>query len=95
MAADVGASLLRREDPRFLTGRGCYLDDVPLARGCAGVFVRSPHAHAEIIAVETGDALAMPGVLAVITGADLAAAGIGSMPTMQPLEDKGRAGEAE
>lgn len=86
MAADVGASLLRREDPRFLTGRGCYLDDVPLARGCAGVFVRSPHAHAEIIAVETGDALAMPGVLAVITGADLAAAGIGSMPSMQPLE---------
>ena len=82
MAADVGASILRREDPRFLTGRGCYLDDVPLARGCAAVFVRSPHAHAEIKAIETADALEIAGVLVVITGADLAAAGIGSMPAV-------------
>lgn len=86
MAADVGASVLRREDHRFLTGRGCYLDDVPMARSCAGVFVRSPHAHAEIEAIQTEDALSVPGVLAVITGADLAAAGIGSMPSMQPIE---------
>ncbi|MCP5081888.1 MAG: xanthine dehydrogenase family protein molybdopterin-binding subunit [Alphaproteobacteria bacterium] len=86
MAADVGDSILRHEDPRFLTGKGCYLDDVPIARGCAGVFVRSPHAHAELVNIETSDALAVPGVLAVVTGTDLTAAGIGSMPSMQPLE---------
>ncbi len=76
MAAEVGASILRREDPRFLAGQGCYLDDVPVARGCVGVFVRSPHAHAEIEQLDTSDALNVAGVLAVITGADLVAAGI-------------------
>ena len=86
MAADAGASVLRREDPRFLIGQGCYLDDVPLARGLSGVFVRSPHAHAVIEAIDTGEALSVPGVLAVITGEDLLAAGMGSMPSMQPLE---------
>ena len=86
MAADAGASVLRREDPRFLTGQGCYLDDVPMARVATGVFVRSPHAHAVIKAIEIEEALNLPGVLAVITGADLVAAGFGSMPSMQPLE---------
>lgn len=86
MAADAGASVLRREDPRFLTGQGCYLDDVPLARALTGVFVRSPHAHAEIEAIDIEDALTVPGVLAVVTGADLVAAGFGAMPCMQPLE---------
>lgn len=87
MAADVGQSLLRREDRRFLTGQGCYLDDLPLARGCVGVFVRSPHAHAKINSLETSVALEISGVLAVVTGADLVAAGMGSMPSMQPLNN--------
>lgn len=86
MAADVGQSLLRREDRRFLTGKGCYLNDVTLARECVGIFVRSPYAHAQINSIQSADALEVPGVLAVVTGADLVSAGVGSMPSMQPLE---------
>jgi carbon-monoxide dehydrogenase large subunit len=67
----IGASIPRREDHRLLTGHGRYLDDLDLPDALAAAFLRSPHAHARITAVDTAAALALPGVVAVFTGADL------------------------
>ena len=84
----IGASVLRLEDRRFLTGKGQYVSDraVPGALHCR--FVRSDHAHAEILGIETSAALAVPGVAAVLTGADMAAVGIGSMPCLWKIPTK-------
>ncbi|HEY8049780.1 MAG TPA: molybdopterin cofactor-binding domain-containing protein, partial [Ramlibacter sp.] len=68
----IGESVRRVEDARFLTGAGQYTDDVNLPNQRYAVFVRSPHAHAKIKAVDTKRASAMPGVARVFTGADLA-----------------------
>ena len=80
MGDGMGSAERRAEDERFLTGRGRYLDDLALPRQAWSCVVRSPHAHAEIGAIETQAALAMPGVCAVFTAADLAEAGIGAIP---------------
>ena len=80
MADGIGVAHRRAEDERFLTGRGRYLDDLGLSGQAWGCVVRSPHAHAEIGAIDAGDAAAMPGVCAVYTAEDLAAAGIGAIP---------------
>ena len=77
----IGQSARRLEDPHLVQGLGRYSDDVILPRQVHGVVVRSPHAHALIRAIHTAKALAAPGVLAVLTGADLAADGIGDLPT--------------
>ncbi len=77
----VGQSARRLEDPHLVQGLGRYSDDVSLPRQVYGVVVRSPHAHARIRSVDVKKALAAPGVLAVLTGADLAADGIGDLPT--------------
>jgi aerobic carbon-monoxide dehydrogenase large subunit len=66
----IGASVLRREDPRLVTGGGCFSDDVSLPGQAYAAIVRSPYAHARILGVHTGDALAAPGVLAVFTAED-------------------------
>lgn len=72
MATDVlGASIKRREDPRFITGEGNYLDDIKLASMAHAAVLRSPYAHATIRSIDTAAAKAMPGVLAVIVGADI------------------------
>jgi aerobic carbon-monoxide dehydrogenase large subunit len=71
----VGQSVKRREDARFLTGRGQYTDDITLPRQAYGVFVRSPHAHARLGGIDTAAALALPGVLRVLTAKDFAAFG--------------------
>jgi len=76
----IGASVRRKEDYRFLTGAGQYTDDVVLAAQSHAVFVRSPHAHARINAIDTAAAQAATGVLGVFTGADVAAAGINGLP---------------
>jgi len=76
----IGAALLRSEDPRLLTGRGCYATDRFPAGLCHAVLVRSPHAHARIRAIDTTEAAGLPGVLAVLTGADAAADGLGPIP---------------
>jgi len=75
----IGASVRRREDFRFITGKGQYTDDISRPGETRAVFVRSPHAHAKIKHVDTGVAAAMPGVLAVLTGADLANDKIGNL----------------
>jgi carbon-monoxide dehydrogenase large subunit len=76
----LGASPKRREDARFLIGRGAYLDDLVFPGVAHAVFVRSPHAHAGIGAVDVSAARAMPGVLAVLTAVDVAADGLNDLP---------------
>ena len=76
----IGARVLRKEDYRFLTGTGQYTDDVALPHQSYAAFVRSPHAHAVLKNVNTEKAKQAPGVLAVYTGADLAAAKVGGLP---------------
>ena len=77
----VGQSVRRLEDPRLLRGFGRYSDDVSLAHQAYAVVVRSPHAHAAIRSVDTSVARKASGVLVVLTGADLAADGLGDLPT--------------
>jgi carbon-monoxide dehydrogenase large subunit len=84
----IGQSVRRREDPRLLQGRGRYYDDLKLADQLHAAIVRSPHAHADIRAIDTRAALQMPGVHAVLTGADYKADGLGSLPTMAPYKKR-------
>ncbi|MBM3485998.1 MAG: xanthine dehydrogenase family protein molybdopterin-binding subunit [Alphaproteobacteria bacterium] len=72
----VGQPVPRSEDPRFLTGRGVYVDDIVLPRQTHAVFVRAPHAHARVRRIDTRAAAAAPGVVLVATAKDIAAAGI-------------------
>ena len=67
----IGASPTREEDPRFLTGAGCFSDDLALPGQAHAVVLRSPHPHALIRGIDSAAARALPGVLAVLTGADL------------------------
>jgi carbon-monoxide dehydrogenase large subunit len=76
----IGQPVRRKEDLRLLTGRGRYGDDFVLPRMAHAAFVRSPHAHARIRSVDKTAALAVPGALAVLTGADYAADGLGPIP---------------
>ncbi len=75
-----GKTVARIEDAALLSGRGRFTDDLVRPRQAHLVFLRSPHAHARIGAIDTAAALAIPGVLAVYTGADLVAAGVKAMP---------------
>lgn len=77
-----GQSVTRREDPRLLTGAGRYSDDIDLPEQAHAVLVRSPHAHARVRSIDADDARAMEGVLAVYTGRDLDAAGLGTLPCL-------------
>src|SRR5437660_12830763 len=79
----VGQPVRRVEDRRFLTGRGHYLDDISRPRQAHAVMLRSPHAHARIRALDSAAAKTAPGVIAVLTGADLAADGIGTIPCVR------------
>jgi carbon-monoxide dehydrogenase large subunit len=76
----IGASVRRKEDARFVRGAGSYVADMVRPGMVWGAFVRSPHAHATIGAIDTSAAAAMPGVLGVFTGAGLAAAGVKGLP---------------
>jgi len=79
----MGHRMKRKEDPRFIQGRGRYIDDIKLPGMLHMAIVRSPYAHAKILSIDTKEALAMKGVVAVITGHDLKAAGnLHMMPTL-------------
>ncbi|HEX6383900.1 MAG TPA: aerobic carbon-monoxide dehydrogenase large subunit [Anaerolineae bacterium] len=79
----MGHRMKRKEDPRFLQGAGNYVDDVKLPGMLYLDIVRSPYAHAKILNIDTSKALEVPGVVAVITGKDLEAAGnLHWMPTL-------------
>jgi aerobic carbon-monoxide dehydrogenase large subunit len=78
----MGHSVKRKEDQRFVQGKGTYVDDVHLPEMVYGQMIRSPYAHARIVAIRTEEAKKLPGVLAVITGQDLEKAGLAWMPTL-------------
>ncbi|HEX8731725.1 MAG TPA: aerobic carbon-monoxide dehydrogenase large subunit [Ktedonobacterales bacterium] len=82
----MGHSVKRKEDARFLRGKGHYVDDIKLPGMLYMDIVRSPYAHANITKIDASKALALPGVLAVVTGKDLDAAGLAWMPTL--MSDK-------
>jgi len=76
----IGQPVRRKEDLRLVTGQGRYCDDFVLPHMAHAAFVRSPHAHARIVAVDKAAALAVPGALAVFVGADYVAAGLKPIP---------------
>ena len=78
----MGQSIKRKEDARFIRGKGNYVDDLKLPGMLYLDIVRSPYAHAKIKAIHAEEALKVPGVLAVITGKDLEAAKLAWMPTL-------------
>jgi carbon-monoxide dehydrogenase large subunit len=84
----MGASVARKEDRRFLLGKGRYTDDLTLPDQAWAVVVRSPHAHAAILAIDTAAARQAPGVLAVLTGADVAADELGGIPCGWQVKNK-------
>ena len=80
-------SIRRIEDAALLSGRGCYTDDIELKDAAHAAIVRSPHAHARIVSVDTARARAAPGVLAVLTGRDAQADGLGNILCMIPVQN--------
>src|SRR5438128_471329 len=76
----IGTPVRRREDYRFLTGQGTYTDDINRPGQLYAFILRSPHANARISGIDAGGAKSAPGVVAVYTGADMAADGIGGLP---------------
>lgn len=82
----IGCARKRREDPRFIQGRGTYVEDVKMPGMCFGVMVRSPYAHARVRRIDTAGTPALPGVVAVITAQQLKPFKLHWMP----LLDRGR-----
>jgi carbon-monoxide dehydrogenase large subunit len=89
MRFGIGQPVTRKEDARFLTGRGRYVADIDFVRQAHAVLVFSPHAHAVIRAVDKAAAEQMPGVYAVLTGEDWAADGLGTLDPEVMAEDMG------
>ncbi len=83
----VGQSVTRREDPRLITGRGRYTDDIDLPNQAYAVFLRSPVAHGIVRRLDIADAKAVAGVLDVVTAEDLEAAGYGAFQNTLPLKN--------
>ena len=88
MKFGVGQPVPRKEDPMLVRGEGRYTDDVSLAGQAYAAFLRSPYAHGRIKGIEAEAARGMPGVLAVYTGADLEAAGLGSMQAVFEFKNR-------
>ncbi len=84
----IGQPVRRVEDRRFLTGRGSYIDDLARPRQAYAYMLRSPHAHADVRALDTAAAAAAPGVLAVLTGDDVAADGLGPIPCLGAVTNR-------
>src|SRR5260370_22805436 len=82
----VGVAMKRKEDPRFIQGKGHYVDDLSFPGMLYLSLVRSTYPHAEIKNIDITDAMKVPGVKAVITGKDLEAAGLGWLPTFHGFD---------
>ena len=82
----IGARVRRVEDPRFLTGAGRFVSDLHISNTSHAVFVRSMHAHARLRGIDIAAALSSPGVIAVFTGADMVADGVGPMRAMWAIK---------
>jgi carbon-monoxide dehydrogenase large subunit len=83
----IGQAITRREDQRLITGTGQYVDDIARPGEAHVILVRSPHAHARIVGIDTQPAKAAAGVLAVFTGADLQADGVNAFPISPGLKN--------
>src|SRR5262245_46088841 len=88
MQFGMGQAVVRKEDLRLLTGGGRYLDDINLPGQAHAAILRSPHAHARIRSVDSAAARKSPGVIAVFTGADVAADGVAPMPCLAHVPNK-------
>ena len=75
----IGASVVRKEDRRFITGKGRYVDDIKLVGMTHAHFIRSPHAHAKVKSIDASAALKMPGVIAVLNGQQLVDDKVGNL----------------
>src|ERR1700746_3894561 len=75
----IGASVVRKEDKRFITGKGRYVDDIKLMGMTHAQFIRSPHAHAKVKSIDTSAAMKMPGVVAVLTGQQIVDDKVGNL----------------
>src|ERR1700750_1821166 len=75
----IGASVVRKEDRRFITGKGKYVDDIKLVGMTFAHFIRSPHAHARVKGIDAAAALKMPGVIAVLNGRELVEDKVGNL----------------
>jgi carbon-monoxide dehydrogenase large subunit len=84
----IGQSMKRKEDPRFIRGKGRYLDDIVLPHMLYLALVHSPYPHARITKINKDPAMAVPGVKAVITGEDLVAAKLGWLPTFHGFDSQ-------
>src|SRR2546427_1351047 len=82
----LGVAMKRKEDPRFIQGKGRYVDDISLPGMLHLAVVRSPYPHAGITSIDISEAMRVPGVKAVITGKDLEAAGLAWLPTFHGLD---------
>ena len=86
----IGQAARRKEDMRFLTGEGSYTGDLVFEDQSEAIVVRSPHAHARISLIDTAEARMCPGVIAIFTGDDIKAAGLGTIPCLyDPMEALG------
>jgi aerobic carbon-monoxide dehydrogenase large subunit len=84
----IGVAVRRKEDRRFLTGRGNYTDDINRPGQLHAYILRSPHAHARIVRIDTAAAAGMPGVTAIFTGADMARDNVGGVPCGWAVKNK-------
>src|SRR5258708_20098181 len=75
----IGASVVRKEDRRFIAGKGRYVDDIKVQGMTHAHFVRSPHAHAKVKSIDSSAAMKMPGVVGVLTGKQIADDKIGNL----------------
>src|ERR1700688_381458 len=75
----IGASVVRKGDRRFITGKGRYVDDIKLQGMTFAHFVRSPHAHAKVKSIDSAAAMKMPGVVAVLTGKQIVDDKVGNL----------------
>ncbi len=75
----IGASVVRKEDRRFITGKGRYVDDIKLQGMTHAHFIRSPHAHAKLKSIDSSAAMKMPGVVAVLTGQEIVDDKVGNL----------------
>src|SRR6202048_4297056 len=75
----IGASVVRKEDRRFITGRGPYVDDIKLQGMTSAQFVLSPHAHAKVKSIDSSEAMKMPGVVGILTGQQIVDDKVGNL----------------
>ena len=88
MKFGIGQPLKRYEDQRLLTGKGRYTDDITLPGMAVAAILRAPAAHARLVKVDAGAARRLPGVLLILTGADVEADKLGDVPCLHPLKSR-------